>query len=78
MWNRVNDAIDTIIRRDESTETGPLLPPCVEGIAFASLTLVIKAMHFDCYGNCLQVSNLGSQIQEKLLISCAFYCLFCV
>jgi hypothetical protein len=31
MWNRVNDAIDTIIRRDESTETGPLLPPCVEG-----------------------------------------------
>ncbi|KAJ4870675.1 Uncharacterized protein Rs2_27000 [Raphanus sativus] len=30
MWNRVNDAIDTIIRRDESTETGPLLPPCVE------------------------------------------------
>lgn len=32
MWNRVNEAIDTIIRRDESTETGPLLPPCVEGI----------------------------------------------
>ncbi|XP_009106210.1 uncharacterized protein LOC103832004 isoform X2 [Brassica rapa] len=30
IWNRVNDAIDTIIRRDESTETGPLLPPCVE------------------------------------------------
>ncbi|KAL0718852.1 hypothetical protein Bca4012_068175 [Brassica carinata] len=30
MWNRANDAIDTIIRRDESTETGILLPPCVE------------------------------------------------
>lgn len=30
LWNRVNDAIDTIIRRDETTETGPLLPPCVE------------------------------------------------
>ncbi|CAH8373743.1 unnamed protein product [Eruca vesicaria subsp. sativa] len=30
MWNRVSDAVDTIIRRDESTETGPLLPPCVE------------------------------------------------
>ncbi|KAJ0235367.1 Uncharacterized protein HA466_0265540 [Hirschfeldia incana] len=30
MWNRITDAIDTIIRRDESTETGPLLPPCVE------------------------------------------------
>ncbi|KAL3532312.1 hypothetical protein ACH5RR_005833 [Cinchona calisaya] len=30
LWDRVNDAIDTIIRRDESTETGELLPPCVE------------------------------------------------
>ncbi|XVF88354.1 hypothetical protein PTKIN_Ptkin19aG0044100 [Pterospermum kingtungense] len=28
--DRVNDAINTIIRRDESTETGELLPPCVE------------------------------------------------
>lgn len=31
LWDRVNDAINTIIRRDESTETGELLPPCVEG-----------------------------------------------
>ncbi|XP_010533148.1 PREDICTED: uncharacterized protein LOC104808974 [Tarenaya hassleriana] len=30
LWDRVNDAVDTIIRRDESTETGQLLPPCVE------------------------------------------------
>ncbi|XP_047307752.1 uncharacterized protein LOC124911327 [Impatiens glandulifera] len=30
LWERVNDAIDTIIRRDETTETGDLLPPCVE------------------------------------------------
>ncbi|KAJ7978947.1 Histone acetyltransferase [Quillaja saponaria] len=30
LWDRVNDAINTIIRRDESTETGELLPPCVE------------------------------------------------
>lgn len=30
LWERVNDAINTIIRRDESTETGDLLPPCVE------------------------------------------------
>lgn len=29
--DRVNDAVNTIIRRDESTETGELLPPCVEG-----------------------------------------------
>jgi hypothetical protein len=31
LWDRVNDAINTIIRRDENTETGELLPPCVEG-----------------------------------------------
>ncbi|KAF7806406.1 KIX domain protein [Senna tora] len=30
LWDRLNDAINTIIRRDESTETGDLLPPCVE------------------------------------------------
>ncbi|KAL7137735.1 hypothetical protein ABFS83_10G112700 [Erythranthe nasuta] len=30
LWIRVNDAVDTIIRKDESTETGDLLPPCVE------------------------------------------------
>ncbi|XP_060172066.1 uncharacterized protein LOC132603157 [Lycium barbarum] len=29
LWDRINDAIDTIIRRDES-ETGQFLPPCVE------------------------------------------------
>lgn len=34
LWDRVNDAINTIIRRDESTETGELLPPCVEGNKF--------------------------------------------
>ncbi|XP_022751804.1 uncharacterized protein LOC111300439 [Durio zibethinus] len=28
--NRTNDAINTIIRRDESTETGELLQPCIE------------------------------------------------
>ncbi|KAE9602294.1 hypothetical protein Lal_00050057 [Lupinus albus] len=30
LWERLNDAINTIIRRDETTETGDLLPPCVE------------------------------------------------
>ncbi|KAK8475533.1 hypothetical protein V6N13_058200 [Hibiscus sabdariffa] len=30
LWERANDAVNTIIRRDESTETGELLPPCVE------------------------------------------------
>ncbi|KAL5783111.1 hypothetical protein ACOSP7_008140 [Xanthoceras sorbifolium] len=30
LWERTNDAINTIIRRDESTETGELIPPCIE------------------------------------------------
>lgn len=30
LWSRVNDAINTIIRRDESTETGEFLQPCIE------------------------------------------------
>ncbi|CAN1170121.1 hypothetical protein LINPERPRIM_LOCUS206 [Linum perenne] len=30
LWDRVNEAINTIIRREEQTETGKLLPPCVE------------------------------------------------
>ncbi|KZV18875.1 hypothetical protein F511_31714 [Dorcoceras hygrometricum] len=30
LWDRVNEAIDTIIRKEESKETGGLLPPCVE------------------------------------------------
>ncbi|PIN09865.1 hypothetical protein CDL12_17552 [Handroanthus impetiginosus] len=30
LWDRVNDAINTIIRRDESTESGELLQPCIE------------------------------------------------
>ncbi|XP_073157168.1 uncharacterized protein [Henckelia pumila] len=30
LWDRANEAIDTIIRKEESTETGGLLPPCVE------------------------------------------------
>ena len=34
LWDRVNDAINTIIRREETTETGDLLPPCVEGNSF--------------------------------------------
>nr|GFA82428.1 histone acetyltransferase [Tanacetum cinerariifolium] len=30
LWDRLNDAVDTIIRKDETLETGALLPPCVE------------------------------------------------
>ncbi|KAG4970735.1 hypothetical protein JHK85_037156 [Glycine max] len=37
LWDRLNDAVNTIIRRDETTETGDLLPPCVEGTSFFHL-----------------------------------------
>ncbi|KAH0988775.1 hypothetical protein GBA52_000258 [Prunus armeniaca] len=30
LWDRTNDAINTIIRRDEGTETGDFLQPCIE------------------------------------------------
>ncbi|ERN03722.1 uncharacterized protein LOC18431869 isoform X1 [Amborella trichopoda] len=30
LWERMNDAVNTMIRRDESTETGNLLQPCIE------------------------------------------------
>ncbi|KAG9455778.1 hypothetical protein H6P81_000286 [Aristolochia fimbriata] len=30
LWDRTNDAINTIIRKDDSTETGDLLQPCIE------------------------------------------------
>ncbi|XP_027331070.1 uncharacterized protein LOC113846707 isoform X2 [Abrus precatorius] len=40
LWDRLNDAVNTIIRRDETTETGVLLPPCVE----AALNLGCKPL----------------------------------
>ncbi|GLT85323.1 hypothetical protein SLE2022_035150 [Rubroshorea leprosula] len=30
LWDRTNDAINTIIKRDENTETGEFLQPCIE------------------------------------------------
>ncbi|CAA2953940.1 Hypothetical predicted protein [Olea europaea subsp. europaea] len=38
LWHRVNDAIDTIIRRDESSETGELLQPCIEAALYLGCT----------------------------------------
>ncbi|KAJ6856415.1 hypothetical protein NC651_038128 [Populus alba x Populus x berolinensis] len=37
LWDRANDAINTIIRRDESLETGELLQPCIEGATLLTL-----------------------------------------
>jgi hypothetical protein len=31
--SRVEDAVNTMIRRDESTENGQFLKPCVEGMS---------------------------------------------
>ncbi|KAM1668444.1 hypothetical protein TB2_047296 [Malus domestica] len=31
LWDRANEAVNTIIRRDEGTKIGELLPPCVKG-----------------------------------------------
>lgn len=47
LWDRLNDAIDTIIRRDETAETGQFLPPCVEGTKKFT-TLFCLAIHFYC------------------------------
>lgn len=44
LWDRVNDAIDTIIRRDESTETVELLPPCVEGTLFLFFSFIHSSL----------------------------------
>ncbi|KAL5729630.1 hypothetical protein ACHQM5_002554 [Ranunculus cassubicifolius] len=38
IWERANDAINTIIRREESTETGDLLQPCIEAALILGCT----------------------------------------
>lgn len=40
LWDRANDAINTIIRLDETTETGVFLQPCIEGTHLVSLPIV--------------------------------------
>ncbi|KAI3902706.1 hypothetical protein MKW92_013550 [Papaver armeniacum] len=38
LWDRVNDAIDTIIRREEGSETGEYLQPCIEAALILGCT----------------------------------------
>ncbi|KAL1552267.1 hypothetical protein AAHA92_13085 [Salvia divinorum] len=38
LWERVNDAIDTIIRRDETSETGEFLHSCIEAALLLGCT----------------------------------------
>jgi hypothetical protein len=61
LWERTNDAINTIIRRDESTENGKLLQPCIEG----------KPFKFDLKGvlfnpTCISAFGLFSIVESNL------------
>ncbi|XP_071699195.1 uncharacterized protein [Rutidosis leptorrhynchoides] len=61
LWDRLNDAIDTIIKKDESMETGEFLPACVE----AALNLgcvAVKISRSQRYSNTR--SYLTSQIHD--------------
>lgn len=44
--DRVNDAIDTIIRKEDGTESGDLLQPCIEGITSQALLLLMTLFFF--------------------------------
>lgn len=54
LWERTNDAINTIIRRDESDENGKLLQPCIEGKPFKfdleSFFFFFKSNLHICFG----------------------------
>ncbi|GAV85710.1 hypothetical protein CFOL_v3_29144 [Cephalotus follicularis] len=62
LWDRTNDAINTIIRLDESTETGDLLQPCIE----AALNLGCTARRASrSQRNCNPRSYLNPIAQER-------------
>lgn len=43
LWDRVSDAVNTIIRLEEVNEAGKFLPPCVEGNEFFYVKIVFFA-----------------------------------
>lgn len=53
LWDRANDAINTIIRRDESTETGEFLQPCIEG------RFIFLFLQFTCSWNLFVSIKIG-------------------
>lgn len=66
LWDRTNDAINTIIRRDESTETGELLQPCIE----AALNLGCTPRRASrSQRNCNPSFYLGPSTQEPNTLS---------
>ncbi|KAG2691479.1 hypothetical protein I3760_08G011000 [Carya illinoinensis] len=63
LWDRATNAINTIIRRDESTETGKFLQPCIE----AALNLGCTARRASrSQRNCNPKCYLTPSIQETL------------
>ncbi|GFS42680.1 hypothetical protein Acr_00g0081080 [Actinidia rufa] len=71
LWDRANDAINTITRIDESAETGVLLQPCIEGIHanpllfFATFQSLSRNGHFCIWehiiqGNCITITPFMS------------------
>lgn len=66
IWDRVNEAINIIIRRDESTETGDLLPPCVEGTCY---TLLLGLHFVDC--NYMKKEVIFGVLPSVILFPCA-------
>ena len=67
LLERTNDAIDTIIRRDEHTETGEYLCPCIEGSIFTLLNSYIKLRHFFCLVSFLNQRSSNSRIKYQSL-----------
>ncbi|GMI95075.1 hypothetical protein HRI_003176800 [Hibiscus trionum] len=64
LWDRTNDAINTVIRRDASTETGKLLQPCIE----AALNLGCTARRNSrSERNCSPSCYLSSATQGNLM-----------
>ncbi|KAL9224444.1 hypothetical protein vseg_000473 [Gypsophila vaccaria] len=61
LWERLNDAINTIIRRDESTETGQFLQPCIEA-ALVLGCVPVKASRSQRHSN--PRSYLNPRFQE--------------
>ncbi|XAR70975.1 hypothetical protein NMG60_11028034 [Bertholletia excelsa] len=79
LGHRANDAINTIIRRDKSTETGELLQPCIEAALYLGCTPTRASRRQrrnnpSCYldapvtdRTCVRPSNLEVQIQGNCL-----------
>ncbi|QHO21615.1 uncharacterized protein DS421_11g348310 [Arachis hypogaea] len=69
LWERLNDAINTIIRRDETTETGDLLPPCVEGTQV--FTFLYGSTSQSLCQNWIFMCHLGGYIISATVEFCA-------